>query len=57
MVVSGVRTFVVDEEGLLSSLTACCCRLVEEVGISSELRRNIVFRRTEIAGSEKKCNN
>ena len=55
---SGVRTFVVDEEeGLLSSLAACCCRLVEEVGISSELRRKIVFRRTEIAGSEKKCNN
>ena len=55
---SGVRTFVVDEEeGLLSSLVACCCRLVEEVGISRELRRKIVFRRTEIAGSEKKCNN
>ena len=49
---SGVRTFVVvvDEEG---SLSAACCGLVEEeVGVSRELRRKIVFRRTEIAGSE-----
>jgi hypothetical protein len=48
--------FVVDddEEGSLSP-SAACCGLVEEddVGVSSELRRKIVFRRTEIAGSEK----
>ena len=37
-----MRTFVVDEG------------VVEEVvGISRELRRKMVFRRTEIAGSEK----
>lgn len=29
------------------------CGLVDEVGISKELKRNMVFRRTEIAGSER----
>jgi len=56
--VSGVRTFVVvllDEEGpSSSSAAACCCGLAEEgvVGISRELRRKMVFLRTEIAGSD-----
>ena len=46
---SGVRTFVAADEG------SAACGLVEEaVGISRELRRKMVFRRTEIAGSEKK---
>ena len=55
---SGVRTFVVDDdEG--SSTSDACCGMVdeEEVGISRELRRKMVFRRTEIAGSEKECYN
>jgi len=52
--------FVVDEEeeeegsASASSSAACCCGMVEEeeeVGISRELRRKMVFRRTEIAGS------
>lgn len=52
--VSGVITFVVDEGGLLSLVATCCCGLVgEEVGMSRELRREMVFRRTEIAGSER----
>ena len=54
--VSGVRTFVVDEGRLLSSVATSCCGLVEEeVGMSRELRRKMVFRRTEIAGSKKGC--
>ena len=44
---SDVRTFV-DEGSDAWDLVE------EEVGISRELRRKIVFRRTEIAGSEKK---
>jgi hypothetical protein len=50
-----VRTSVVDEEE--GSSAAACGGLVdeeEEVGVSKELRRKMVFRRTEIAGSEKK---
>jgi hypothetical protein len=54
--VSGVRTFVVDDEEGSSS---AACGFVEDdevVGISRELRRKMVFRRTEIAGSdEKEC--
>ena len=57
---SGVRTFVVfvvdDEEGSSTlSPSAACCGLVEEEeeGIRRELSRKMVFRRTEIAGSEK----
>ena len=53
--VSGVITFVVDEGGLLFSVTTCCGLVEEEVGISRELRRKMVFRRTEIAGSKKGC--
>ena len=52
---SGVMTFVVvdddDDEGLSSAAAGCCGGLVEEVGMSRELRRKMVFRRTEIAGS------
>ena len=53
--VSGVITFVVDEGGLLSSVATCCGLVEEEVGMSRELRRKMVFRRTEIAGSKKGC--
>ena len=51
---SGVRTFVVLLDEGLSSSAAACCGLAEEgeVGISRELRRKMVFRRTDIAGSE-----
>lgn len=41
--VSGVRTFV--DEGSIA------CGLVDEVGIRRELKRNMIFLRTEIAGS------
>lgn len=51
---SGVMTFVVvddDDDEELSSAAACCCCGLVEVGMSRELRRKMVFRRTEIAGS------
>ena len=49
---SGVRTFVVVDEGGSSSSAACCGLVAEELGTRRELRRKMVFRRTEIAGSE-----